>query len=410
MKRRSSRTSAVTPTFTTSLLWTLRVSGNRSSDLVPLPSELVDVLAEHICEDLTCGGVYHVTKSSSPSGTSGFHGCQYQNQHLQNCSETVGTNCSVLSEVVCAQQPVRLSGGWDRCSRRVEVWRDGTWGTVCDDLWDLRDAEVVCAQLSCGYTLSVTGQNGQFPPGSGPVYLDELNCTGSEDNLWACPSTPDQSDCGHKEDAGVVCSEMRAIRLTGGLDRCSGTVEVHRNGSWGTFCDNCWNVKMASMVCSMLECGVEPLNFTAFNPPLAADRGAASYYYHCTSYNLSLWECEEMINHAFLCDLSKPSGLICNGSLGLARATTASPTLVTNWTTAVTILSTAAGAASPKPSPELLSTIALALLLLVVLVINTVLCCLYRKRHGRGCHTRASTSCRRQRHGISDGSTSTVNS
>lgn len=101
---------------------------------------------------------------------------------------------------------MRLAGAPDRCAGRVELLKNSTWGTVCDDQWDTRDAHVVCGQLGCGYAINVTGQGGSFPPGRGPIHLDELNCTGQEKNLWECPSQRQETDCGHKEDAGVICS------------------------------------------------------------------------------------------------------------------------------------------------------------------------------------------------------------
>lgn len=109
-----------------------------------------------------------------------------------------------------------------------------------------------------------------------------------------------------------VCAEMKAIRLTGGLDRCSGIVEIHRNGSWGTVCDNCWFEKEASMVCSMLQCGAKPQKISQFDPPLKHNNGAL-YYYQCFKDEQSLWQCLEYINLPHLCKDSKASGVICNG-------------------------------------------------------------------------------------------------
>ena len=50
-----------------------------------------------------------------------------------------------LGQVTSLQ--VRLVGGSNSNEGRVEVRYNGTWGTVCDDNWNIHNAKVVCSML-----------------------------------------------------------------------------------------------------------------------------------------------------------------------------------------------------------------------------------------------------------------------
>ena len=47
----------------------------------------------------------------------------------------------------CNETDIRLVDGLTLHDGRVEICLNGVWGSVCDDGWDDRDAEVVCRQL-----------------------------------------------------------------------------------------------------------------------------------------------------------------------------------------------------------------------------------------------------------------------
>ncbi|XP_026118468.1 scavenger receptor cysteine-rich type 1 protein M130-like [Carassius auratus] len=130
-----------------------------------------------------------------------IHLCSTSLPHKYNCSDD---NDAVL---VCADHVnVRLVGGHSRCAGRVEVLHRGQWGTVCDNFWDMADAAVVCRELDCGKPLDALGA-AHFGPGSGPIWMGIVFCTGSESTLKNCGSAGwGLHNCNHSRDAGVNCS------------------------------------------------------------------------------------------------------------------------------------------------------------------------------------------------------------
>ncbi|KAM9273392.1 scavenger receptor cysteine-rich type 1 protein M130-like isoform 3-T3 [Morus bassanus] len=107
--------------------------------------------------------------------------------------------------------PYQAGGCSSFCSGRVEVLHDGEWGTVCDDSWSLMDAEVVCREVGCGQALSGLFW-AAFGQGSGPTWLDEVTCAGTEAALSLCCARSRGRRCNRGEDAGIECTGSVTIR------------------------------------------------------------------------------------------------------------------------------------------------------------------------------------------------------
>ncbi|NXA39889.1 NETR protein, partial [Eudromia elegans] len=156
---------------------------------------------------------------------------------------------------------------------RVEVYHDGKWGTICDDQWDDRDAEVVCRQLGLSGPATLASE-GDFSAGQGFILLDDVACTGTELSLLDCAHSDwGQHDCSHAEDVGIHCSPESNTAVNGNLGNSQtsflgkvhtflllvdgestkeGRVEVFLNGQWGSVCDEGWTDRDAAVVCRQL--------------------------------------------------------------------------------------------------------------------------------------------------------------
>ncbi|XP_049334548.1 antigen WC1.1-like isoform X8 [Astyanax mexicanus] len=220
-----------------------------------------------VCRQLGCGSVLNISSSSSSSPehsymcVSGFN-CSGSEAHLRNCSSSQAVNCSSTEQIyiTCSgtsntvHSSIRLVGSGGDCAGRLEVFHSGSWGTVSDELWDIEDAQVVCRQLQCGVALSApVPVPARFGSGTGPIWLNEVECEGNEASLWNCRyQLCGEDECGHKDDVGVVCSEYKEIRLTEG---CEGNLEVFYNGTWGNVCVNGMTDETAKLICRELNCG-----------------------------------------------------------------------------------------------------------------------------------------------------------
>ncbi|XP_027555809.1 neurotrypsin-like isoform X2 [Neopelma chrysocephalum] len=237
--------------------------------------------------------------------------CGYQEAVSGACKQGSAMVTCVPPEGVGA--PLRIVGGKESFEGRVEVYHDGKWGTICDDQWDDRDAEVVCRQLGLSGTPKALSW-AHYGQGSGPILLDEVQCSGNELSLDQCKKSDwGQQNCDHIEDAGVSCDPFTegTVRLAGGRSPSEGRVEVYYNGDWGTVCDDGWTDLGAQVVCRQLGfSGTAKARAMAYfgegHGPIHLDN------IECSGTEHTLGQCARSDTTIHSCWHSEDAGVICD--------------------------------------------------------------------------------------------------
>ncbi|KAL4219781.1 scavenger receptor [Mactra antiquata] len=137
---------------------------------------------------------------------------------------------------------------------RLEIQVNGTWGTICNNSFDINDGQVICRMIN-GLTARQVYGGAYYGEGKGPIHIDEMSCSGNEPDINQC-SYIYNSSCTHKEDVSVVCYgpdlNITDVRLGDGTGPYDGRVEIEVNGEWGTICDRNFDINDADAFCNML--------------------------------------------------------------------------------------------------------------------------------------------------------------
>ncbi|CAE1296095.1 unnamed protein product [Acanthosepion pharaonis] len=231
-------------------------------------------------DNLNCtGSEYDI--EVCPNLSWGKHNCEHDEDVALKCFKEANTSLSTSTISSTDQNSIRIQliGGKLEISGRIEITRKGVKGTVCDDHFDNNDAKVICRMMGYSSGKVISNIYGQ---GQGVIWLDDLNCTGSEVELEICSNLSwGTHNCGHSEDVAIKCIKVNAttgmtptfstdqnavrIQLVDGPSEISGRIEITRRGTIGSICDDEFDDNDAKVICRMMGYSIPPTSSTDQN-------------------------------------------------------------------------------------------------------------------------------------------------
>ncbi|KXJ07926.1 Scavenger receptor cysteine-rich type 1 protein M130 [Exaiptasia diaphana] len=192
----------------------------------------------------------------------------------------------------------------------LQIYHNGQWGTICNRTWKMPHTSVACKQLGFkdAKSFKYLGQ------GSGPIWLDNVNCNGKESSLHQCQHRGwGVHGCNHSHDVGIVCNTgtappLRLLRKTSSQSLVQGVLQIYYNGKWGTICDDRWESTETNVACKQLgyERAVRSRHLGQGPDPIWLGGSV-----DCNGGESSLNQCDHLGWGKQYCNHSQDVGIVC---------------------------------------------------------------------------------------------------
>ncbi|CAC5384293.1 DMBT1 [Mytilus coruscus] len=217
--------------------------------------------------------------------------------------------------IKCPRTDIRLISSSLPSSGRVEVYHGGRWGSVCGHSFDSKAAEVMCRMLGFKPERAQFFRNSKFGKSTEAPLIDNMVCSGFENDIAACRFTWTSRACNDDANIGLTCVTT-PVRLENGAGPWEGRVEILRNGDWSTLCDESFGVAEASVICKML--GFKEL-YTSPRAKLSSLFGPSNAparlsMMSCSGTELDVHACIQGVWGSNTCDRSHEAGVDCSES------------------------------------------------------------------------------------------------
>ncbi|XP_062296998.1 scavenger receptor cysteine-rich type 1 protein M130-like isoform X2 [Scomber scombrus] len=218
------------------------------NDWAPVCEEGFDSEARKVvCNEFGCGPPMVSSDSSTAEGVPALlkkFQCKGNESRLQDCASSTH-KCKQAPAITCqGSYDVRLVGEENSCEGTLEGKLEGEWRPLAVSwaLWKPEHSNMVCEKLGCGSVIS-TLKHDRY----GRAWELPSTCWESPTNSSFCKTWMPKFSYMLMT---VTCAEN--VRLVGGLDRCSGKLEIKSGPSWASVCQQSFTTENAQVTCAEL--------------------------------------------------------------------------------------------------------------------------------------------------------------